>query len=132
MHSSRMRATCFNGDPGGVCLWVQRGTPLGRHLPPTHRQTPPEQTPPLHAGIHTPAQCILGYTPPCEQNHRQVLKITLPKIRLRAVMIKVPVLPEYGRMLSAWQEVTNPLTSRNAEMTKLASTDDNSGNEDLK
>ena len=47
-------------------------------------------------------------------------------------MTKVLVLPEYGRMLSAWQEVTNPLTSRNAEMTKLASTDDNSGNEDLK
>ena len=28
-----------------------------------------EVSAPMHAGIHTPAaQCMLGYTPPCEQN----------------------------------------------------------------
>ena len=95
----------------GVHPWADTShPPTGKHHPSRH------------------PHCMLVYTPLLN-----AFWDTLPLVnRITAVMIKVPVLPEYGRMLSAWQEVTNPLTSRNAEMTKLASTDDNSGNEDLK
>ena len=94
MHSSRMPTTHFNshlgavsasgwGSGGAVCLWVQglvsasvcRGC-LDRHPPgqiPLSRHPPS----PLHAGMHTPS---------CEQNHRQVYKITFPQLCLRAVI----------------------------------------------
>ena len=71
--------TCLSFCPqGGVCLsacWdthplgqtsLRTDTPLGRHPPGRHPpgKTPPRQTPPcpVHAGMHTPAQCMLGYT----------------------------------------------------------------------
>ena len=58
--------------PQGRCLphCMLGYTPLGPEADTpqadTPRQTPPRQTPPhpVHAGIHPPAQCMLGYTPP--------------------------------------------------------------------
>ena len=60
---------------GGVCLWswgVCLPLPPGRRPLCRHpRQTPPGRHPlgrhpscPVHAGIHPPAQCMLGYTHP--------------------------------------------------------------------
>ena len=113
MHSSRMRTAHFSGRIwgegfclGGICWGVsaQGGVclegvyPGGVRGPWTQRQTPP-----LHAGIHTPpAHCMLGYIHPlpiaCWDTHTQLLtewlidrckNITFPQLRLRAVKIKI-------------------------------------------
>ena len=54
------QACVKNSVHRGVCIpaCTRAETPsLGRHPPP--EQTPPC---PVHAGIHTPTQCMLGYT----------------------------------------------------------------------